>query len=158
MRRFVAGAAVAALLIAAGCGDDDGDGGGASSQATDEFCQGFNRINEQFSDINPVTSPEALRDALDMLRDLDPPDEIADEYATVLEGFERLSNIDVTDQDAVYEVRDGDDRRLAASLALAMIQDVVALEISRFDPAPSVRHRVAGALELAAHPTPEEPA
>jgi hypothetical protein len=106
MRRFVAGVAVAALLIAAGCGDDDGDGGGASSEATEEFCQGFNRINEQFSDINPVTNPEALREALDMLRDLDPPEEIADEYETVLEGFERLSEIDVTDQNAVNEVRD----------------------------------------------------
>ena len=105
MRRFVVGAAVAALLIAAGCGDDD-DGGGASSQATEEFCQGFNRINEQFSDINPVTNPEALREALDMLRDLDPPEEIADEYETVLEGFDRLSKIDVTDQDAVNEVRE----------------------------------------------------
>jgi hypothetical protein len=104
MRRFVVGATVAAL-IAAGCGGDDDGGGGASSQATEEFCQGFNRINEQFSDINPVTHPEALREALDMLRDLDPPDEIADEYETVLEGFERLSKIDVTDQDAVAEVR-----------------------------------------------------
>jgi hypothetical protein len=108
MRRFVVGVAVAALLIAAGCGGDDdgGGGGGASSQATEEFCQGFNRINERFSDINPVTNPEALQEALDMLRDLDPPEEIADEYATVLEGFERLSKIDVTDQDAVSEVRD----------------------------------------------------
>ena len=107
MRRFVAGVAVGVLLIAAGCGDDDdGDGAGASSQATEEFCQGFNRINEQFSDINPVTNPGALREALDMLRDLDPPDEIADEYETVLKGFERLSKIDVTDQDAVNEVRD----------------------------------------------------
>jgi hypothetical protein len=106
MRRFVVGVAVAALLVAAGCGDDDDGGGGASSQATEEFCQGFNRINEQFSDINPVTDPEALREALDMLRDLDPPEEIADEYETVLEGFERLSKIDVTDQDAVSEVRD----------------------------------------------------
>jgi hypothetical protein len=104
MRRFVVGVAVAALLTAAGCGDDGG--GGASSQATEDFCRGFNRINEQFSDINPVTHPEALRDALDMLRALDPPEEIADEYETVLRGFERLSKIDVTDQDAVNKVRD----------------------------------------------------
>jgi hypothetical protein len=104
MRRFVVGVAVAALLTAAGCGDDGG--GGASSQATEDFCRGFNRINEQFSDINPVTHPEALRDALDMLRALDPPEEIADEYETVLRGFERLSKIDVTDQDAVNQVRD----------------------------------------------------
>ena len=108
MRRFVVGVAVAALLIAGGCGGDDdgGGGGGASSQATEEFCQGFNRINDRFSDINPVTNPQALQQALDMLRDLDPPEEIADEYATVLKGFERLSKIDVTDQDAVSKVRD----------------------------------------------------
>jgi len=104
MGRFVAGVAVAGLLIAAGCGDDDG--GSASSQATEEFCEGFNRINERFSDINPVTNPDALQEALDMLRNLDPPEEIADEYDTVLSSFERLSEIDVTDQDAVNRVRE----------------------------------------------------
>jgi HEAT repeat protein len=42
-----------------------------------------------------------------------------------------------------------EDRRLSAALALALIQDEVAREVVRSDPAPSVRHRVAGALELA---------
>ncbi|MDF3052820.1 MAG: lyase domain protein repeat-containing protein [Geminicoccaceae bacterium] len=51
-----------------------------------------------------------------------------------------------------------DDRRLAAGLALAMIRDEVALEVARSDPAPSVRHRVSGALELSVQPKPEEPA
>lgn len=41
-----------------------------------------------------------------------------------------------------------EDRRLAAGLALALIQDEVAREVARTDPAPAVRHRVAGALEL----------
>jgi HEAT repeat protein len=41
-----------------------------------------------------------------------------------------------------------DDRRLAAALALALIQDDVAHEVARSDPAPAVRHRVGGALEL----------
>jgi hypothetical protein len=104
MGRFVAGVAVAGLLIAAGCGDDGG--GSASSAATDEFCDGFNRINDQLTDLNPVTDREALQNALDMLRDLDPPEEIADEYDTVLETFEKLSEIDVTDRDAVSEVRE----------------------------------------------------
>jgi HEAT repeat protein len=45
-----------------------------------------------------------------------------------------------------------DDRRLSAALALAMIQDDVAREVARSDPAPSVRHRVGGALELALRP------
>jgi HEAT repeat protein len=38
--------------------------------------------------------------------------------------------------------------RLAAALALAVLQDDVAREVARTDPAPSIRHRVAGALEL----------
>ena len=39
MRRFVAGVAIAGLLIAAGCGDDDG--GKASSQATERVLRGL---------------------------------------------------------------------------------------------------------------------
>ena len=45
-----------------------------------------------------------------------------------------------------------DDRRLSAALALAMIQDDVAREVARSDPAPTVRHRVGGALELSLRP------
>jgi hypothetical protein len=41
-----------------------------------------------------------------------------------------------------------EDRRLAAGLALALIQDDVAHEVARSDPAPAVRHRVSGALDL----------
>lgn len=103
MRRFVAGLAVVGLLMAAGCGDDDG---GASSEEISEFCDGFNEINEQFSDINPVADPEALDEALDMLRDLEPPAEIADEYETVLDGFEALSEIDINDPEEVAQVQE----------------------------------------------------
>ncbi|MGH9229900.1 MAG: hypothetical protein ACRD07_14450 [Acidimicrobiales bacterium] len=104
MGRFVAGVAVVGLLMAAGCGDNDGSG--ASSEEIDEFCDGFNEINDQFSNINPVADPEALQEALDMLRDLEPPEEIADAYEEVLNGFERLSEIDITDPNAVAEVRE----------------------------------------------------
>jgi energy-coupling factor transporter ATP-binding protein EcfA2 len=41
-------------------------------------------------------------------------------------------------------------QRLAAALALALVQDHVAQEVARTDPAPAIRHRVAGALELSA--------
>ncbi|MGH8913935.1 MAG: hypothetical protein ACRDZM_05385 [Acidimicrobiia bacterium] len=102
MRRLVAGVAVVGLLMAAGCGGDDDS---TSSEAIDEFCDGFNEVNEQFSNIN-VTDPGALDDALDMLRDLDPPEQIADEYEKVLEGFEKLSEIDITDRNAVAEVQE----------------------------------------------------
>ena len=103
MGRYVAGLAVVGLLMAAGCGDD---GGGASSDQINEFCDGFNEINDQFADINPVTDPGALDEALEMLRNLEPPDEIADEFETVLSGFEALSEIDITDQDAVAQVQE----------------------------------------------------
>jgi HEAT repeat protein len=41
-----------------------------------------------------------------------------------------------------------EERRLAAALALALLQDDVAREVARIDPVPSIRHRVSGALEL----------
>ncbi len=103
MGRFVAGLAVVGLLVAAGCGDD---GGGASSEEIERFCHGFNEVNDQFSNINPVADPGALDEALEMLRDLEPPEEIADEFTTVLDGFEKLSEIDITDRDAVRQVQD----------------------------------------------------
>jgi hypothetical protein len=45
-----------------------------------------------------------------------------------------------------------EDRRLAAALALAIVQDEVAREVARTDPAPAIRHRVSGALDLTALP------
>lgn len=47
----------------------------------------------------------------------------------------------------------GEERRLAAALALALLQDDVAREVARTDPVPAIRHRVSGALELAMHGT-----
>jgi HEAT repeat protein len=49
---------------------------------------------------------------------------------------------------AIARSAPSEDRRLAAALALALIQDDVAKDVARSDPAPSIRHRVAGALEL----------
>ena len=70
MRRLVAGVAVVGLLMAAGCGGDDDDS--TSSESIEEFGDGFNEVNERFSNID-VTDPGELENALDMLRDLDPP-------------------------------------------------------------------------------------
>jgi hypothetical protein len=41
-----------------------------------------------------------------------------------------------------------EERRLAAALALALVQDEAAREVARTDPAPAIRHRVSGALDL----------
>jgi HEAT repeat protein len=42
----------------------------------------------------------------------------------------------------------GEEQRLAAALALALVQDEVAREVAHTDPVPAIRHRVGGALEL----------
>ncbi|MGH9193386.1 MAG: hypothetical protein ACRDZ0_13050 [Acidimicrobiales bacterium] len=104
MGRIVAGVAVVGLLMAAGCGGDDDDG--ASSEEIEQFCDGFDEINDEFADINPVTDPAALQEALEMLRDLEPPEEIADDYEKVLDGFQALSEIDITDREEVARVRE----------------------------------------------------
>ena len=110
MRRYIGGLAAIGLLVAAGCGGDDGgdgdsaEGGGGGS--TEDFCAGFNDINEQFADIDPAANPEALDEAVDLLRDLDPPEDVADDYATGLEGFEALADIDVNDPDAVADLQE----------------------------------------------------
>jgi HEAT repeat protein len=41
-----------------------------------------------------------------------------------------------------------EEQRLAAALALALLQDDVAREVARTDPVPAIRHRVSGALEI----------
>jgi len=46
-------------------------------------------------------------------------------------------------------------RRLAAALALALLQDEVAREVARTDPEPTIRHRVSGALDLSGVSGPE---
>jgi HEAT repeat protein len=46
----------------------------------------------------------------------------------------------------------GEDQRLAAALALALLQDEVAREVARTDPVPAIRHRVGGTLELSMSP------
>ena len=51
-----------------------------------------------------------------------------------------------------------EERRLAAALALALVQDEVAREVARTDPVPAIRHRVGGALELSMLSAPGVPA
>jgi hypothetical protein len=66
---------------------------------------------------------------------------------------------DTSDLESLREIArsaPADDRRLAAALALALIQDDVAKDVARSDPAPSIRHRVAGALELSMPAAPGE--
>ena len=67
--------------------------------------------------------------------------------ATALRDAGDLASLRDTARSAPAE-----DRRLAAALALALVQDEVAREVARMDPVPAIRHRVSGALELTAPP------
>lgn len=51
-----------------------------------------------------------------------------------------------------------EERRLAAALALALLQDDTAREVARTDPAPAIRHRVSGALDISNVSGPGAPA
>jgi len=72
-----------------------------------------------------------------------PPELDAQMVAQAVHEAVDLSRLRQTAQTSPSE-----ERRLAAALALALMQDDVAQEVARMDPAPAIRHRVAGALEL----------
>jgi hypothetical protein len=92
MRRTVFGLAAAGLLVIAACGGDDDDsaggdegteeapsGGGSQSQ----FCEDFTEFTTQGPEA--ATDPSAIIDAM---RELEPPEEIAEAFSTTLEGAE----------------------------------------------------------------------
>ncbi|HYZ98320.1 MAG TPA: hypothetical protein VE575_06185 [Acidimicrobiales bacterium] len=123
VRRLLVGLAVI-MLLAAGCGDDGGsaDEGGsadgdenseagearndADSAVVQEFCTGFGEWVEQYADVDPLEDPEALDEAIAELRQLDPPDELAEDYGVVIDGFQALADIDMTDEEALAEVQE----------------------------------------------------
>jgi HEAT repeat protein len=72
-----------------------------------------------------------------------PPDLDPRAAAEVVRDWADLGNLR-----SLARAAPAEERRLSAALALALIQDEVAYEVARSDAAPSVRHRVGGALEL----------
>jgi hypothetical protein len=91
LRRFVGLAAVPVLLLtAAACGDDDETGGGNGDSGaggdSSSFCEEFEALDDEMSE---AESAEAVDDAVSRIQDLDPPEEIADDWATFIEAFER---------------------------------------------------------------------
>jgi HEAT repeat protein len=72
-----------------------------------------------------------------------PPELDSQLGAKALQDMADLANLRQTARTASSE-----ERRLAAALALALLQDDTAREVARTDPAPAVRHRVSGALDL----------
>lgn len=94
MRRLLGVVAAPALLLAAACGDDGGGGGSAEA-----FCDKMDALDERFENVDPTS--ENFGEALVAVRELDPPAEIADDWAMMLDAFEQLSEIDFSDPEAM---------------------------------------------------------
>ena len=113
----------------------------------------------------PERSPETFATLERLAADPSMPVRVAAYLARLLQGVPVALPPGVDLREAAAALRDAADlptlreiartgadesQRLAAGLALALVQDQVAHEVARSDPLPSVRHRVGGALELAA--------
>jgi hypothetical protein len=86
-------AASALLLGPAACGDDD-DGAGA-------FCDQARDIDEQMTDLDLESAN--IADIASAMAEIEPPAEIADDWNTMVEGFERLADVDLSDPEAFGE-------------------------------------------------------
>jgi hypothetical protein len=119
-------AALAAALIAAGCGGDDDDDDiadrAALIQEADAICaEGDREIDAEAQDVfggaqqePPPAEQEAfvedtvipnIQDQIDQLRELDPPDEDADEFTAILD--EAQAALDELEQDPAAFVGGG---------------------------------------------------
>ena len=110
MRRTLIGLLAAGALLVAGCGGDDGEttsdggggGGGGESASASDFCAQFQGYDEQFNQ-NPDASEEEVVEAI---RSLNPPEEIADDYETLLQGLDALMGVDPSDPEAAEAAQD----------------------------------------------------
>jgi len=108
MRRTIIGLILAGTCALAGCSDSEGDVGGdaAGSGSIEDFCSDFEELDRRFDE-----DTVAVVDALD---ELDPPDEIADDYATVIDAGRRLADLDPNDPAAVEEAQQLSEEAAAA--------------------------------------------
>lgn len=95
-RSLMAGAAAGALLIAA-CG------GGGDSNSVKAFCSEYKKVEADLADLDG-SDPDAVDAVFDRIHDLDPPDEIKDEFRTMIEFVRTVytagQEVDLDDPDA----------------------------------------------------------
>ena len=95
-RRVLGLAAVPALVIGfAACGDDD-DSDSASGGG--DFCDQADSLDDTFESIDDPTS-EQFSEALDRIRSMDPPAEIADDWEQLVSALDGLEDIDLENPD-----------------------------------------------------------
>lgn len=91
-RRVLGMAAVPALLLGlAACGDDDDSAGGG-------FCDQADSLNQTFDEVDDPTSAE-FGEALDRIRAMDPPAEIADDWDQLVSALDAFQDIDLENPD-----------------------------------------------------------
>lgn len=120
MRRTLIGLAAAGLLVVSGCSDSDSgdpnaetadesnenaDGGSSGgSDDSDSFCADFQALNDEFAaDPEANANPDEVIAALESL---DPPDEIAEDFATIIEVSRSTADVDMNDPEAVAEAQE----------------------------------------------------
>ena len=91
-RRVVGLAAAPALLVGlAACGDDDEGAGG-------NFCDQARSLDSAFNDIEDPTSAD-FSEAIDRIREMDPPAEIAEEWDQLVSSLDVIDDIDLENPD-----------------------------------------------------------
>ena len=114
MRKTATALAVVALLVAGACGGDDdddsssGDGGGGSKS---EFCDGLKNVYQDLgggADVNP--SEDESKEAFAALKELDPPDEIADDWGKFVDYLDTVAAGKTPSQDEAQEWLDATTR------------------------------------------------
>ena len=111
MRRTLICLLVAGAILVAGCGGDDDDStdsGGSGDNASsgdatvESFCEDFQNYDQQFSEQNEPSDEEVI----EAIRSLDPPEEIKDDFDTLIAGLDRLQSIDTNDPAAQEELQE----------------------------------------------------
>jgi len=121
MRRTLIGLAAAGALLVAGCGGDDDDSGttAGGDGGTSEFCEEFLAYDQQFSENDDASEDEVIA----AIRSLDPPEEIRQDFDTLLEGLDELSSIDTSDPEASAEMQEQMAQYTAASQNIQQFVD-----------------------------------
>ena len=115
MRKMTIALVCTGALLLAACGDDDGDDvddtdDAAAPAADTDFCQAIQGIDDRYADEPPTADPEEAADQMEEvlsdLRNIDPPSEIEEEWATYLDALDAFTQIDLTDPEAAAEELD----------------------------------------------------